>query len=466
MKNGNCGRSGVFSVLLIAAVCLPAVGKPARQRVLMDADWRFHRGGLPGATMTPQGPRVEHWRWIADETAGANADKMTDPALDTSDWKDAIIGRDVFSGAQGFAWFRANLPEGRKDAPVLHFEGVDDNATVYLNGKKLATHEGWNDPFEVDLKPAWKSGGPNVLAVLVENTGGGGGIMGPVLFRTQELYAPPGPAASDYDDSAWTSVHLPHDYVIEGTFDPKGDASHGSLIPTNGWYRKVFGLPSSDKGKSLWIDFDGTFRNSMVWLNGHFLGRHLSGYTSYRYDISQCANYGGKNVLVVCVDPSNFEGWWYEGGGIYRHVWLNVADPVHLAPWGTFATTQLPEPAAQPSQAEVSVVSIIANDSASEAAVTLMTQVLDEKESVVATLSFPAKIAAGERLGVTNRMTVTQPLLWSIETPHLYKLVSLIKRGSKTVDQTETAFGIRTIRFDVEKGFFLIQQSALVQNGQ
>ena len=201
----------------------------------------------------------------------------------------------------------------------------------------------------------------------------------------------------------------------------------------------------------------------MVWLNGHFLGRHLSGYTSYRYDITQCANYGGKNVLVVYVDPSSFEGWWYEGGGIYRHVWLNVAEPVHLAPWGTFVTTQLPEPAAQPSQAEVSVASIIANDSSSEAAVTLMTQVLDEKDSVVATVSSPARIAAGQRLGVTNRMTVAQPLLWSIETPHLYKLVSLIKRGSETVDQTETAFGIRTIRFDVEKGFFLNGKPVKIQ---
>jgi len=463
MERRTLCRLCALGVLFISFVCLPAAGKPVRQRVLMDAGWRFHRGDLPGATMTPQGPRVEHWRWIADKTAGVDAEKMTDPALDITDWKDAVIGRDVFGGAPGFAWFRANLPDNQKDAAVLYFEGVDDNATVYLNGKKLAMHEGWNDPFEVDLKPAWKAGGPNVLAVLVENTGGGGGIMGPVLFRTQELYAPPAPAAAAYDDSAWTSVHLPHDFVVEGAFDPRGDANHGSLIPTHGWYRKVFSLPSTDKGKSLWIDFDGTYRNSMVWLNGHFLGRHLSGYTSYRYDITPSANYGGNNVLVVYVDPSSFEGWWYEGGGIYRHVWLNVAEPVHLAPWGTFITTQLPEPAAQPSPAEVSVASIIANDSASEAAVTLMTQVLDEKGSVVAIASSPASIAAGERLSVTNRMTVAQPRLWSLETPHLYSLVNLIKRGSRTVDETETAFGIRTIRFDVEKGFFLNGKPVKIQ---
>src|ERR1035441_6138317 len=180
MKHDNLGRFRTFGVLLIVSVCLPAAGTPVRERILMDGGWRFHRGGLPGARMAPQGPRVEHWRWITDKTAGADAEKMTDPSLDTSDWKEATIGRDVFGGAQGFAWFRANLPAGQ-DAPILYFEGVDDNATLYLNGNKLATHEGWNDPFEVDLKPAWKPGGPNVLAVLVENTGGGGGIMGPSL---------------------------------------------------------------------------------------------------------------------------------------------------------------------------------------------------------------------------------------------------------------------------------------------
>ncbi|MGA2747994.1 MAG: beta-galactosidase GalA [Verrucomicrobiota bacterium] len=457
MKKGNFPWFCVITILLLASVCLPLFGKPARERVLLDAGWRFHRGDLPGASLAPQGLPVGNWRWVPDKSAGADADKMTDPALDVSDWTNVNIGQDVFGGAVGFAWFRADLPDRREDAPMLHFEGVDDNATVYLNGKKLATHEGWDVPFDVDLKPAWKAGGPNVMAVLVENTGGGGGIMGPVLFRDKDLYPAPPPAAADYDDSAWTSVHLPHDFVVEGSFDPKGDANHGSIIPTTGWYRKAFSLPSSDKGKSLWIDFDGTYRNSMVWLNGHFLGRHSSGYTSYRYDIAPYALCGGNNVLVVFLDPRTFEGWWYEGGGIYRHVWLNVADPLHLAPWETFVTTQLPEPApgTEPEEAQISVASVLANDSLAQAGVTLTTQVVDERNSVVATVSSPANLDAGERYSITNHLTVSHPLLWSVEAPHLYTLVSLLKRGGQIVDQTATTFGIRTIRFDAGKGLFL-----------
>ena len=453
----------LLAVLLLDSANPSTAGQPARRKVLLDADWRFHRGDLPGASFAPKGPPVGHWRWMADQTGRAHAGAMAAPDSDSPGWKDVAIGQDVFGGARGFAWFSANLPDVRGNAPVLHFEGVDDNATVYLNGTQLATHEGWNDPFDVDLKPAWKEGGPNLLAVLVENTGGGGGIMGPVLFRDKELYPAPPPAAAHYDDSAWTTVHLPHDFVVEGAFDSKGDASHGSLIPTNGWYRKVFSLPSPDKGKSLWIDFDGTFRNSMVWLNGCFLGRHQSGYTSYRYDITQCANYGDKNVLVVYVDPHSFEGWWYEGGGIYRHVWLNVADPVHLAPWETFVTAQLPDSATQPSRAEVSVTSTIANDSSLGTGVILRTEVVDEKGSVVATGSSPIVIDAGQRSTITNHLTVAQPLLWSLETPHLYKLVSSVKLAGKTIDRTETTFGIRTIRFDIEQGFFLNGKPVKIQ---
>ena len=122
------------------------------------------------------------------------------------------------------------------------------------------------------------------------------------------------------------------------------DLKHGfkpqsaQIFPQNsiGWYRKEFDLPASDKGKILWLEFDGVYRNSFVWLNGHCLGRHLSGYSSFRYDISQFANYGGTNVLVVRVDASRFEGWFYEGAGIYRHVWLEKTSPIAIAPDGIF----------------------------------------------------------------------------------------------------------------------------------
>jgi beta-galactosidase/beta-glucuronidase len=145
--------------------------------------------------------------------------------------------------------------------------------------------------------------------------------------------------------------------VIEGVFTPKGDASHGSLLPTGACYRKTFTLPVADKGKALWLDFDGVYRDSIVYLNGQKLGQHPCGYTPFHYDISRVASFGpgSKNVLAIQVNAQKQEGWWYEGGGIYRHVWLTKTDPVHIAPWGTFVTANLPEPTADKPPTEATV---------------------------------------------------------------------------------------------------------------
>jgi hypothetical protein len=168
-------------------------------------------------------------------------------------------------------------------------------------------------------------------------------------WRFQGIANPPPPndldcARPDFDDAKWRVLHLPHDYVLEGAFTPAAPADHGSLVAGAAWYRKEFELSDSAKGKAIWIDFDGVYRNSDVFLNGVKLGHHASGYTSFRYDISEAAKFGGANVLAVRTDASQPEGWWYEGGGIYRHVWLNIASPVHVAPWGVFVSSELPEP--------------------------------------------------------------------------------------------------------------------------
>ncbi len=148
-----------------------------------------------------------------------------------------------------------------------------------------------------------------------------------------------------FDDTAWRPVDLPHDWVVELPFNPKANEYHGfkdidKSAGTNiGWYRRSFDLSTTDKGKIISIEFDGIYRNSLVWLNGHCLGRHPSGYTSFAYDITQFANFGGRNVLAVRADATRNEGWFYEGAGIYRHAWLVKTDPVHVAHWGTFVTT-------------------------------------------------------------------------------------------------------------------------------
>ncbi len=462
------------NLLLLGALALGAALSPTfqaqaaapspRQHILMDANWRFNQD--KSAALRNAVP-VTGWRGRAGQPG--EAAPMTAAVLDTTggDWQDAGSNEDVFHGRAGFAWFRTTLPAlAAGPGRTLRFEGVDDNATVYLNGQKLTHHEGWNDPFEAPLDGAWNAAGLNTLVVLVENTAGGGGITAPVTLGLSAAPSSSDPSRPEMNDAAWRVVHLPHDYVLESAFTPKGDASHGSLIPTPAWYRKTFTLPASDRGKALWLDFDGAYRDSKVYLNGTLLGEHPCGYTPFRYDISQAARYGGRNVLAVQVSPQHEEGWWYEGGGIYRHVWLNVADPIHVAPWGTFVTTKMAEPGpdGSVSPAVVSVSTAIGDtipdpNAAHRTAALgvnsyrLMTRIFDPAGKVVATAETPFGAEAHPQ--IAQQIAVPRPALWSIETPRLYRLHTEIRHGDQVTDATDTPFGIRTIRFDAEKGFFL-----------
>ena len=434
-----------------AGACLPALPATAqqngdRQRLRMDAGWRFKL--VPPAL--DKSASVSDWTW----TPASPGETGDSPLLDESQraWQPATLGRDVFNQRPGYAWFRATLPSLAGKGRTLQFRGVDDAAVVFLNGKRLASHEGWDQPFDVSLDSAWNPAGENRLLVLVQNTGGQGYIWKDVVLGLSRVsQAADDPAQPVYNDAAWRAVHLPHDYVLEGPVTPDAENSHANLVPLKAWYRRTFTLPVADKGKSVWIDFDGVYRDAKVYLNGRLLGGHPCGYTSFRYDISQAAHFGGKNVLAVLVDPTKFEGWWYEGGGIYRHVWLNVANRLHVAPWGTFVTASLPEPVPgyAPATATVVVKTTLGNAGASAKA-TLVSTVLDDTGRVVATSSAPAGASS-----VTQQLMVKHPRLWSPDTPTLYKVRSEVVLGGKVIDAVETSFGIRTIRFDANHGFFL-----------
>jgi beta-galactosidase len=261
-----------------------------------------------------------------------------------------------------------------------------------------------------------------------------------------------GPAAAlpAFDDRAWRPVNLPHDYVVEGAFDPKADTSHGFLPVGVGWYRKTFTLSAQDRGRKLFLDFDGVYRDSTVWLNGHLLGKHPSGYTGFRFDIGPFAHIGGKNVLAVRADARHSEGWWYEGGGLYRHVWLVKTDPVYVPQWGTFVTSQV-----QDSGAEVAIKTTVANNTTAEAPCRLLSRIVDAVGKVVATADSQARVPANKSVEVAQTVRVAAPRLWSPVSPSLYRLVTTIQRDGRVVDTYETTFGIRTLRYDPERGFFL-----------
>ncbi len=267
-----------------------------------------------------------------------------------------------------------------------------------------------------------------------------------------------GAAAADFDDRTWRTVDLPHDWAVELPFDGRGSHSHGyKAIGRNfpdtsvGWYRKSFFIPASDLGRRISIEFDGVFRDARVWVNGHYLGNHPSGYTGFGYNLSEFLNYGGNNVIAVRVDATMEEGWFYEGAGIYRHVWLVKTDPVHVERDGTFISSEITN-----STALVTARVTVVNEGTNAASLGIDQTVFDADGNTVAHGQVKdARLASWANGEFSCELDVAHPKLWSIETPHLYKLVTTIRADGTVVDRCETPFGIRTIRFDPDHGFFL-----------
>jgi beta-galactosidase len=272
---------------------------------------------------------------------------------------------------------------------------------------------------------------------------------------------------TNYDDSAWRQINLPHDWAVELPFNSSADGGHGYKpvgspgFTTNniGWYRHTFTLPANYAGQSLWLQFDGVYRNCLVWLNGHILGRNVSGYESFYFDVTPYANPGGTNVLVMRVDANRFEGWFYEGAGIYRHVWLTAENPVHVAQWGTYAATT----SLVGSNATVTVQTEVTNQSGvATVNGSVTSSVLDANSNAVVTMTSPLNLPAGQGLTVTQPVSFTANL-WSPQTPYLYQLVTTISNQNSGADVYHTPFGVRTVVFDATNGLFLNGRHIFIQ---
>ncbi|MGH7939494.1 MAG: beta-galactosidase GalA [Limisphaerales bacterium] len=270
------------------------------------------------------------------------------------------------------------------------------------------------------------------------------------LSPTQEFLSPA------YNDSSWQRVNVPHDYVVEGKFDPKADEAHGYLPVEPAWYRKTIWIPGDEKGRRMWLEFDGVYRDSQMWLNGHFLGRHASGYTSFCHDISDFAAPGGNNLLVVRVDPTQFEGWWYEGGGIYRHARLICVAPIHVAPWGVHVAATVEDPRdGIRADTRLRIATSIANDADAAERASVVSEVIDTNGAVVARARSTHRVGAWRSRRFMQSLALADANLWSCERPYLYQLRTRVLVGGKMVDQVTTPFGARSIRFDPNRGFFL-----------
>lgn len=264
---------------------------------------------------------------------------------------------------------------------------------------------------------------------------------------------PSGAEQPGFDDRAWRRADLPHDWSIEGT--PQQDApGRGTMgyFPTGiGWYRKAFRLPAGSRGREAWLEFDGVYMNSDVWINGHKLGTRPYGYSSFAYDITPFVT-SGVNVVAVRVDNSRQpSARWYTGSGIYRHVWLTIADPLHAGHWGTYVTTARADSAS----ADVGVRTRVENDYPAARTGVLRSVVLDGAGREVARAETTLALAARDSAEVGQTLRVTAPQLWSVDTPNLYTLRSEVLDGPRTADVALTTFGIRTIAYDKDRGFLL-----------
>ncbi|HEY4321040.1 MAG TPA: beta-galactosidase GalA [Gemmatimonadales bacterium] len=274
--------------------------------------------------------------------------------------------------------------------------------------------------------------------------------------KSSEVFRPSG---LKFDDSAWRAVTLPHDWAVELPYvhadelNEYGDHPVGRNYPETsiGWYRRVFTLPAADAGRRITLEFDGVFRDALIAVNGRLVGRNFSGYAPYQADITDLLTYGTPNVLVVRVDATEREGWFYEGAGIYRHVWLVKTAPLHVAHWGTQVTAEV-----DGDHATVTVETEIAQDADGNASCSVRQEIHDAAGVVLASqVADHQSVAAWSTATVRQQLSVVHPRLWSVDTPILHTLVTTILVNAVEVDRYETSFGIRTIHFDADRGFLL-----------
>jgi beta-galactosidase len=298
----------------------------------------------------------------------------------------------------------------------------------------------------------------------------------------------------------WQPVHLPDDYIVKGNFsqspnpallvdgavcqmggrecDPTSNPSqiagkknprsrrsayggHGYLPVYPAWYRRDFRVPASAAGKTVWLQFGGVYRDAIVFVNGKFVNQHPSGYTTFRINITPEVHCGAANQVAVFVDPRWWEGWWYEGGGIYRHVRLIIADKLHIAPWGTFVISHVQEPihhdadTGDHAPADLTIQTTIRNDHGESRHFSLVSKILDPQGNVVATTTSRESLDAGKSDTFEQHVSLQNAGLWSLTHRNLYRLVTTLLSQHALVDRRRTTFGIRTLKFDPEKGFFL-----------
>ncbi|AUP80545.1 glycoside hydrolase family 2 TIM barrel-domain containing protein [Flavivirga eckloniae] len=267
-------------------------------------------------------------------------------------------------------------------------------------------------------------------------------------------------SSTDFDDTQWRKIRLPHDWSVEHSFTQENAAGATAFLPGGiGWYRKTFEVPETTKDKTTWIEFDGAYSNSEVWINGHYLGKHPYGYTPFKYNLSEHLKYGEKNLIAIKIDRSAYiDNRWYPGSGIYRHVKLVSAHKLHIPQWGVFVST----PNVSEESADVLVQTNIENQFDTHKQAVVETSVYFNTLKV-ASKSYDLSIDGNKAQSLDQLIRIEKPNLWDTENPHLYQAVSKVYVEDILVDTYETTFGIRDIKFDKDTGFYLNGKNTLIK---
>lgn len=265
---------------------------------------------------------------------------------------------------------------------------------------------------------------------------------------------PSGAEDTVFSDAAWSVVNLPHDWSIASAPNPKNPSGAGEgFYPGGiGWYRKSFSAPVGWRGKQVSVEFDGVYEHASVYLNGHLLGKHEYGYTSFRFDLTPALHLGASNLLAVRVNNSaQPNSRWYSGSGIYRHVRVVVTEPVHIAHWGVFVTT----PQVSSNSATIVAQTQLVNDAAARTNLTLETMLVDRTGKTVGVARSSMDFAPNHISSQSQTISVAYPSLWSPDSPVLYRAVSIVREDGRVVDRVETPFGIRSLAWSAQEGLLL-----------
>jgi len=274
-------------------------------------------------------------------------------------------------------------------------------------------------------------------------------------------------AKAKFDDSKWRPLNLPHDWAVELPFvhddeqQSHGYKPIGRRYPETsvGWYRRAFDIPSSDAGRRISVQFDGAFRSVIIFVNGCFIGRNDNGYAPFEFDLTDFLAYGEKNYIVARVDASFGDGWFYEGAGIYRHVWLTKTDSLHLGKWESYVRSSVND-----SAAVLMLGTVVENQGKQAETAKVSWQILDAEGKTVATAESPEQqVGADASASFSATANLANPALWAVDAPNLYTAIATVESGGKARDAERISFGVRTAVFDADKGFFLNGKSLKIQ---